>query len=155
MKLPSLQLATSLFTCNQFWHFSLSLRCPLSNCYNEYQWRRWSSKDWQEEIHQQRINLVQHAQIDHSHLKGFRVPHLQIDQNRHFEYLQQYHFHYDSSMLFNSSNFIWPFTLNYPFNQTDCVNCQPWTRPYKALWQFPLHEWTYPNGRRGILRTEE
>jgi hypothetical protein len=49
-------------------------------------------------------------------------------------------------MLFKSSNFIWPFTLDFPFNQTDCINCNNWTKPFPALWQFPLHEWTYPNG---------
>ncbi len=54
-------------------------------------------------------------------------------------------------MLFKSSNFIWPFTLNYPFNQTDCMNCQEWTKSYEALWQFPLHEWTYPNGKNLCL----
>jgi hypothetical protein len=51
-------------------------------------------------------------------------------------------------MLFKSTNFIWPFTLNYPFNQTDCINCHNWTKPFEALWQFPLHEWTFPNGKK-------
>ena len=130
---------------------SLSIRCPSTNCFNEYRWHRWSTKDWQKEIHEQRINLVRHAQIHPSHLKGFRVPYLQIDQNYHLDHLQQYHFHYDSSMLFKSSNLIWPFTLNYPLNQTDCVNCHPWTESHDGLWQFPLHEWTYPNSKRCIL----
>lgn len=123
----------------------------MTNCYSEYQWRRWSKKDWQDEIHHQRANLVRHAQLHPSHLKGFRVPHLQIDQNHHLDYLQKYHLHYDSSMVFKSSNLIWPFTLNYPFNQTDCVNCQPWTKPYEGLWQFPLHEWIYPNSKKYIF----
>ncbi len=126
-------------------------RCPLTNCYNEYQWRRWTENTWQQEIQQQRINLVEHAQIHPSHIKGFRVPHLQIDQNQHFKYLHQYQFHYDSSMIFNSSNFIWPFTLDYPLNQTDCLNCQEWTQSYPALWQFPLHEWTYPNSKNFLV----
>jgi len=49
-------------------------------------------------------------------------------------------------MLFNSSNLLWPFTLNYLFNQTDCINCDNSNQTFEALWQFPLHEWTYPNG---------
>jgi hypothetical protein len=50
-------------------------------------------------------------------------------------------------MLFKSSNFLWPFTLNYSFNQTDCINCdEDSNQTIEALWQFPLHEWTYPNG---------
>ena len=49
-------------------------------------------------------------------------------------------------MLFKSSNLIWPFTLNYPFNKTDCINCDESDKTIEALWQFPLHEWTYPNG---------
>ncbi|UJR10072.1 hypothetical protein I4U23_014294 [Adineta vaga] len=123
---------------------TLSNKCPLTNCYNENYWRRWTSKDWQHEIKDQRINIVNKAQIHSSHIKGFRVPHLQIDQNQHFEYLQKFHFHYDSSMLFKSNNFIWPFTLDYPFDHKKCVNCHEWTKPFEALWQFPLHEWTYP-----------
>jgi hypothetical protein len=49
-------------------------------------------------------------------------------------------------MLFKSSNFIWPFTLNYSFNKTDCLNCDDSNKTIEALWQFPLHEWTQPNG---------
>jgi len=49
-------------------------------------------------------------------------------------------------MLFNSSNLLWPFTLNYSFNETDCINCDDLNQTIEALWQFPLHEWTYPNG---------
>ncbi|CAF2906433.1 unnamed protein product [Rotaria sp. Silwood2] len=122
-----------------------SNKCPLANCYDENNWRRWSNNDWKREIKQQRSNLIEQSHIHQSHLKGFRVPHLQIDDNKHFEHIRNFHFHYDSSMLFTSSNFIWPFTLNYSFNQTDCMNCDDSNRTIEALWQFPLHEWTYPN----------
>ena len=50
-------------------------------------------------------------------------------------------------MVFKSSRLAWPFTLNYPFRHRHCTNCQPWTQPFDALWQFPLHEWSYPNSR--------
>lgn len=76
------------------------------------------------------------------------MPHFQIDENKHFDYLQQNHFHYDSSMIFKSSNLIWPFTFNYPNDLLDCVNCQGSTRSYPGLWQFPLHEWVNPNSRK-------
>ncbi|CAF4140639.1 unnamed protein product, partial [Adineta steineri] len=121
-----------------------SNKCPLTNCYNENDWVRWTNEDWQHEIEQQRINIVHQAQIDKSHIKGFRAPHLQIDQNRHLDLLQKFQFHYDSSMLFKASKLMWPFTLNYPVNFTNCVNCDTWAKPYEALWQFPLHEWNYP-----------
>ncbi|CAF3535443.1 unnamed protein product [Adineta steineri] len=121
-----------------------SNKCPLTNCYNENDWVRWTNEDWQHEIEQQRINIVHQAQIDQSHIKGFRAPHLQIDQNRHLDLLQKFQFHYDSSMLFKASKLMWPFTLNYPVNFTNCVNCDTWAKPYEALWQFPLHEWNYP-----------
>ncbi|CAF2174388.1 unnamed protein product [Rotaria magnacalcarata] len=120
-----------------------SNKCPLNNCYNESNWHHWTDDDWYDEIKQQRINIVEHARIHQSHIKGFRVPHLQIDENKHFEYLKRFHFHYDSSMLFKSASLMWPFTLDYPFDQTDCINCQQWNRSFEALWQFPLHEWTY------------
>ncbi|CAF2540399.1 unnamed protein product [Rotaria sp. Silwood2] len=123
-------------------------KCPLTKCYNESYWHQWTNDDWYEEIKQQRINIVEHAQIHQSHIKGFHVPHLQIDQNKYFEFLHQFHFHYDSSMLFKSSSLMWPFTLDYPFDQTDCINCQQWTNPFEGLWQFPLHEWTYPNATK-------
>lgn len=93
------------------------------------------------------MNLIDKSAIHRSHIKGFRVPHFQIDRDRHLDLIRNYHFHYDSSMLFQSSNFIWPFTMNYVFNKTDCLNCDPDNRTIDALWQFPLHEWTYPNGK--------
>jgi hypothetical protein len=119
----------------------------LTNCYEENQWRRWIDNDWKREIRQQRINLIEQSNIHQSHIKGFRVPHLQIDENKHLELIRNFHFHYDSSMLFQSSNLIWPFTLNYLFNKTDCINCDESNQTMEALWQFPLHEWTYPNGK--------
>lgn len=122
-------------------------RCPISNCDEENSWRPWIENDWKREIKQQRINLIEKSAIHQSHIKGFRVPHFQIDHDRHLELIRNYHFHYDSSMLFRSSNFIWPFTMNYLFNKTYCLNCDPDNRTIDALWQFPLHEWTYPNGK--------
>jgi hypothetical protein len=118
----------------------------LTNCYEENHWRHWIDNDWKREIKQQRRNLIEQSHIHQSHIKGFRVPHLQIDENKHFELIRNFHFHYDSSMLFKSSNLIWPFTLNYSFNKTDCINCDESDKTIETLWQFPLHEWTYPNG---------
>ncbi|CAF1099572.1 unnamed protein product [Rotaria sordida] len=117
-------------------------KCSLTKCYNE---SHWTNDDWYEEIKQQRTNIVEHTQIHQSHIKGFHAPHIKIDQNKYFEFLHQFHFHYDSSMLFKSSSLMYPFTLDYLFDQTDCINCQQWTKPFEAFWQFPLHEWTYPN----------
>jgi hypothetical protein len=107
--------------------------------------------DWKREIKQQRLNLIEQSHIHQSHIKGFRVPHLQIDENKHFQLIRNFHFHYDSSMIFNSSNFIWPFTLNYSFNKTDCINCDESDQTIESLWQFPLHEWTYPNSKNIFL----
>lgn len=121
----------------------------MDNCDEENAWRRWIENDWKREIKNQRTNLIDKSGIHQSHIKGFRVPRLQIDQDRHLELIRNYHFHYDSSMLFRSSNFIWPFTMNYLFNKTDCLNCnedEEEDRTIDALWQFPLHEWMYPNG---------
>ena len=48
--------------------------------------------------------------------------------------------------------------MNYRFNKTDCLNCrgdeeeEEEDRTIDALWQFPLHEWTYPNGKTFDLR---
>ncbi|CAF1417275.1 unnamed protein product, partial [Adineta ricciae] len=121
-----------------------SNRCPLTNCYEENHWRRWIDNDWKREIKQQRSNLIDQSHIHQSHLKGFRVPHLQIDENKHLNFIRNYHFHYDSSMLFKSSNLIWPFTMNYLTNTTDCINCDESSQTIDALWQFPLHEWSHP-----------
>ncbi|CAF3002603.1 unnamed protein product [Rotaria socialis] len=122
-----------------------SNKCPLMNCYDENNWNRWGENNWKREIRQQRINLIEKSSIHRSHIKGFRVPHLQIDDNRHFEPIRNLHFHYDSSMLFKSSKYIWPFTLDYSFNQIDCINCNESSKTIETLWQFPLHEWAYPN----------
>ena len=122
-------------------------RCPLTNCYDENHWHRWTDNDWRREIKQQRTKIIEESHIHQSHIKGFRVPHLQIDENKHLELIRNFHFHYDSSMLFKSSNLIWPFTLNYyTFNKTDCINCNDSNKIIQALWQFPMHEWIYLDG---------
>lgn len=54
-------------------------------------------------------------------------------------------------MLFKSSNLVWPFTLNYPFNTTDCLNCAETNQTIEALWQFPLHEWINPNSKLNLF----
>ena len=118
----------------------------MTNCYQENHWRRWIDNDWKREIKQQRTNIIEQSNIHHSHIKGFRVPHLQIDADKHLEIIRNFHFHYDSSMIFRSSNLVWPFTLNYSFNKTNCINCADTNQTTEAIWQFPLHEWTYPNG---------
>ena len=51
-------------------------------------------------------------------------------------------------MLFNATTLMWPFTLDYAMNRSSCVNCNGSVGPFEALWQFPLHEWTYPNGEK-------
>lgn len=123
----------------------------MTNCYDENNWRPWILKDWQREIKQQRLNILDQAKLHHSHLKGFRVPHLQIDQFHHLPLIRQYHFDYDSSLLFKGSNLIWPFTMNYPWNNTDCVNCDDETKTIESLWQFPLHEFVHPNSKTDFI----
>ena len=113
------------------------------NCDDESHWHRWTKKDWGREIHQQHVHLVQHAQLDASHLKGFRAPRLQTDENFHLSYLQQFHFHYDSSMLVDASKLMWPFTLNNPSSN----------QSFGALWQFPLHELAHPNSKTSCSPT--
>nr|ACI90347.1 chitin deacetylase 1-like protein [Philodina roseola] len=120
-------------------------KCPMMNCDDEYHWQRWTKKDWGREIHQQHAHLVRHAQLDSSHLKGFRAPRLQIDENFHLSYLEKFHFHYDSSMLFDSSTLTWPFTLNYGFSRKNCLNCVSSNQTFNGLWQFPLHALAHSN----------
>ena len=57
-------------------------------------------------------------------------------------------------MLFQASSLLWPFTMNYPWNQSDCLNCDEPIKPIESLWQIPLHEWTYPDGRSISLPLE-
>ena len=117
------------------------------NCDDESHWHQWTKKDWGREIHQQHGNLVQLSHLQPSHLKGFRVPRLQNDDNFHLSYLQQFHFHYDSSILFDSSTLMWPFTMNYRYSQKNCLNCPFVNQSFNALWQFPLHEFEHPNSK--------
>ncbi|CAF1564794.1 unnamed protein product, partial [Didymodactylos carnosus] len=134
-----------------------SNKCPLTNCYGESSWHKWDHDQWTNEIKTQRENIVRKAQIHYSHIKGFRVPHLQIDDKRHLHVIRDFSFNYDSSMIFarsrheNRENItlpVWPFTLDYQIGNKDflCENCgYEKITTFQGLWEFPLHHWHDPN----------
>ncbi|CAF1061212.1 unnamed protein product [Didymodactylos carnosus] len=135
-----------------------SNKCPLTNCYEENSWIEWGQRKWINEIKIQRENVAQKAHIHYSHIKGFRTPHLQIDDKRHLHIMRDFSFNYDSSMVFsrlkrndqeNITLPLWPFTLDYQVGNIDliCDNCGSGNTTFQGLWEFPLHHWHHPNSK--------
>lgn len=83
-------------------------------------------------------------------IKGFRAPFLRVAGNVQFDELKNDHFEYDSSItnarVQGGKRTIWPFTLDYTIQRTECINPPCPTKPYPGMWEVPLNSWMGDNG---------
>lgn len=123
--------------------------CPHKRCSPFFDFQPWNYEKWTYEILNMRERLNKYAGIPQSQIVGFRAPILEPASDMHFRIISSNKFLYDSSLIFNTENIIWPFTLDYRFNSY-LSNNGPIHR-YPGLWQIPvptyvdLEDGLYPN----------
>jgi hypothetical protein len=116
---------------------TLSYECPHSFCNSIPTFEPWDFRYWTKQILTMRKNLETFSAIPRSHLTGFRAPLMEPSANVHYRIISSHDFVYDSSMLVNSKNILWPFTLDYK-TKAGLSNNGP-TESFRGLWEMPLH----------------
>ena len=129
-------------------------RCPYTDCESLGKFKRiWSDESAQEKIFDQKKNLGKASKINHSFLRGFRLPFLDQAGNAHFRAVKKFNFNYDSSALIkpedvkkNKNLRFWPHTLDFEPTY-DCPTC-PTRDPscngqsncsMNSIWVVPMH----------------
>ena len=115
----------------------------------------WSREDWDKEIEGMRWRLAQGVGVPVEEVRGMRAPFLQLGGEDQFSMLVSNGFLYDSSMFGgsaeedDSSEPLWPFTLDYPPSpsQTVCDQERCPSRSYPQLWEVPLLGQYNPGGQ--------
>lgn len=115
----------------------------------------WGEDLADKQIYEQKKNLVRKAQINHSFLRGFRLPMLDQNGKIHNKILKKYAFNYDSSVIIRTEDIkrfnglrMWPHTTDFPANYT-CPNCDDKLKTCheyethncttKSIWVVPMH----------------
>ena len=107
--------------------------------YTVPQLEQWDFKNWTQQILDMRKNLEKFAAIPRPDLIGFRAPFLQPSANVHYRVIASHNFLYDSSLIVNSKNILWPFTLDYLISSS-LDNNGP-TESFRGIWEIPTQRY--------------
>ncbi|XP_014677494.1 PREDICTED: uncharacterized protein LOC106817350 [Priapulus caudatus] len=110
-------------------------------------WSRASIDQLNEEISNHRVILDLFSGVNPATVQGARMPYLEVNNN-YFQMLIESGFSWDSSLPTQQvSPPMWPHTLDFRTPLTDeCIVLGCPTLTFPGLWEFPLIDWTHPNG---------
>lgn len=115
---------------------TLNYTCPHRRCSPLPDFQPWHYTKWSEQIFDIKTRLVRYAGIARSDVVGFRAPLLEPSSDLHFRIIAGNHFLYDSSLVMNTPDLLWPFTLDYkvisPMSNNGPINSYP------GLWEIPV-----------------
>ena len=108
-------------------------------------WATASYQEYVDEVEGMRRKLASDAGIPYESIKGFRVPFLQLGGDSMYKALYDQKFVYDTSMFTGSvwegSDPIWPFTLDYTVPEIYCQHEPCPVKQYPGLWEIPVQRW--------------
>ena len=116
-------------------------------------WSRASYSELKEELEGQRKNIVHHAKIPKSQIRGIRVPFLETGGDTQFALMKNEGFEYDSSFIagpYFEGDWrlpVWPYTLEYPPGLEFCDNHNCPKGNFSGIWEFPLNRWIGLDGK--------
>ncbi|KAK7101668.1 chitin deacetylase 7-like [Littorina saxatilis] len=117
----------------------------LSHKFPHTWWATASYQEYIDEVEGMRKELVSQAGIPYEAIKGFRVPFLQVGGDNMYKALYDNKFTYDTSMFTGSvwegSDPIWPFTLDYTVPEQFCQHKPCPVKQYPGLWEIPVQRW--------------
>ncbi|KAK7101669.1 hypothetical protein V1264_020013 [Littorina saxatilis] len=117
----------------------------LSHKFPHTWWATASYQEYVDEVEGMRKKLVSEASIPYEAIKGFRVPFLQVGGDNMYKALYDNKFTYDTSMFTGSvwegSDPIWPFTLDYTVPEQFCQHKPCPVKQYPGLWEIPVQRW--------------
>lgn len=115
---------------------SVNYTCPHKRCSPFLNFQPWNYEKWTDEILNMRERLNRYAGIPKSQIIGFRAPILEPASDMHYRIISSNKFLYDSSLILNTDDIMWPFTLDYKLNSY-LSNNGPIHR-YAGLWELPV-----------------
>lgn len=115
---------------------SFNYTCPHKKCSPLKDFQAWHYTTWSDQIFQMRNRLNKYAGIPKADIIGFRAPLLEPSSDLHFRIIAGGKFLYDTSLITNTDDLIWPFTLDYklksPLSNNGPINSYP------GLWELPV-----------------
>ncbi|CAF0719393.1 unnamed protein product [Brachionus calyciflorus] len=115
---------------------TVNYTCPHKRCSPFRDFIAWDYEEWSNQILNMRERLNKYAGIPKPAITGFRAPILEPASDMHYRIISSNKFLYDSSLILNTDDIIWPFTLNYKFNSY-LSNNGP-IHSYNGLWELPI-----------------
>ena len=116
-------------------------------------WSKASYAELKEELEGQRRNIVHHAKIPKSQVRGIRVPFLETGGDTQFALMKNEGFEYDSSFIagpYFEGDWrlpVWPYTLEFPPGLEFCDNHNCPKGNFSGIWEFPLNRWIGLDGK--------
>ena len=116
-------------------------------------WSKASYAELKEELEGQRRNIVHHAKIPKSQVRGIRVPFLETGGDTQFALMKNEGFEYDSSFIagpYFEGDWrlpVWPYTLEFPPGLEFCDNHNCPKSNFSGIWEFPLNRWIGLDGK--------
>ena len=116
-------------------------------------WKEASYAELKEELAGQRQNIVHHAKIPKSEIRGIRVPFLEVGGDTQFTLMRNEGFAYDSSFMagpYSESDWrlpVWPYTLDFSPGLEYCDNNNCPKANFSGIWEFPLNRWIGLDGQ--------
>lgn len=109
-------------------------------------WSTASYDEYVEEIVGMKQNLMEKSGIPPEEMKGFRVPFLQLGGDNMYKALHDNDFLYDTSIFMGSEwegaeEPVWPYTLDYPVEESTCKLGPCPTSSFPGLWEIPVQRW--------------
>jgi len=115
---------------------TVNYTCPNKRCTTNRNFKPWDYLTWSEQIINMKTRLSRYAGIPKTEINGFRAPILEPASDMHFKIISANQFLYDSSIIVNHDDLIWPFTLDYIMN-SPLSNNGP-IKTYPGLWELPV-----------------
>ena len=110
--------------------------CPNKRCSTDKYFQPWDYLRWTDQILQMRTRLNRYAGIPKTAITGFRAPILEPAADMHYRIISANKFLYDSSLIMNADDIVWPFTFDFPLN-SPLSNNGP-IQLYPGLWELPV-----------------
>lgn len=115
---------------------TLNYTCPHRRCSPLPGFQPWHYTLWQEQIFDMKSRLVRYAGVPRADIVGFRAPLLEPSSDLHFRIIDGDNFLYDSSLVMNTPDLMWPFTLDYKI--TSALSNNGPISSYPGLWELPV-----------------
>ncbi|CAJ0583895.1 unnamed protein product, partial [Mesorhabditis spiculigera] len=104
---------------------------------------------WRHEMGGLRESLKEFSYVEQDSIKGIRAPQLLIGGDNQFTMMQKAGFTYDNSIPLRGGPY-WPQTLDHKM-AWDCEEQNCPTKPFKGLWEIPIHQLISTNGKYAAM----